>query len=175
MLWEALIALLVGAAVAALVLEPLARPSPPPPVLPDPEDLEETPKGLALSALREIEFDRETGKLSDADYQALYSKYSAEALVLLRSEGSRPPGSAAPGDPVESLIAARVRSLQSGGAAAPTASLKCPTCGPRPEPDAVHCSDCGRRLAAAGTCVACGAVLPADGRFCESCGSAVAA
>jgi rRNA maturation endonuclease Nob1 len=50
----------------------------------------------------------------------------------------------------------------------------CPTCGPRPEPDAVFCSSCGRYLP--GACPACGARVTAAGaRFCPSCGSSLAA
>ena len=42
----------------------------------EPPDPEETPKGVALAALKEIEFDRETGKLSDEDYAFLKGKYT---------------------------------------------------------------------------------------------------
>jgi ribosomal protein L40E len=38
----------------------------------------------AIEALREIEFDRETGKLSDADYDALKSEYTQRALAVMR-------------------------------------------------------------------------------------------
>jgi hypothetical protein len=31
---------------------------------------------MALAALKEIEFDRETGKLSDADYELLKTRYT---------------------------------------------------------------------------------------------------
>jgi hypothetical protein len=43
-------------------------------------------------------------------------------------------------DDVEAMIAARARALRNGPAAA------CATCGPRPEADAVFCSNCGRPL-----------------------------
>ena len=59
------------------------------PVLPaEPPDLEETPRGVALAALKEIDFDRETGKLSEAHYQFLKTKYTAAALEALRTDGS---------------------------------------------------------------------------------------
>ena len=41
---------------------------------------------MALLALKEIEFDRETGKLSDEDYEMLKERYSAEALDALAEE-----------------------------------------------------------------------------------------
>jgi hypothetical protein len=187
MLYEAIAAALVALAVVALIAGPLTRPGVTPPAGADePEELAETPKGIALSALREIEFDRATGKLSDEDYAELKTKYTAEALAVLRAEGddsaarrlggSAPPGAAAPAAPatgstsandlLETMIADRVRLLQQTG-------IRCPACGPRPESDALFCSSCGRSLTAGG-CAECGAPLVAGSRFCESCGSAVA-
>ena len=55
----------------------------------DPED-DLSPRAVALRALKEIEFDRATGKLSDADYDVLKTRYTSEALAALRAEG---PGS----------------------------------------------------------------------------------
>jgi cytochrome c biogenesis factor len=71
--------------------------------------------------------------------------------------------SAGADDPAERLIA-RVK-------ARPTT---CPTCGPRPEPDALFCSDCGSYLAAA--CLRCGAAVEErDARYCTECGHSLAA
>ena len=42
----------------------------------------------AVDALREIEFDRETGKLSDDDYGALKASYTQRAINEMRSAGS---------------------------------------------------------------------------------------
>jgi len=66
----------------------------------------------ALEALREIEFDRETGKLSDADYAALRSEYTQRAVAVMRASDA----------------------------------LVCPVCGPRPESNAIFCSNCGASL-----------------------------
>lgn len=163
---EVVAALLVGLAVLAVVLEPLLRSAPQPePSLQDLQEPEETPKGLALAALREIEFDRATGKLSDDDYTDLKNKYTAQALALLRTEEGNLP---AESDQIEEMIAARVRTLRGGG---PT----CPRCGPRPESDAVFCSHCGDRIGGSVSCAVCGKPLQARSRFCDGCGSAVAA
>ncbi len=48
----------------------------------DPED-DLSPRAVALRALKEIEFDRATGKLSDADYEALEREYTAAAVAAL--------------------------------------------------------------------------------------------
>lgn len=51
----------------------------------DPED-DMSPQAVALRALKEIEFDRATGKLSDMDYEQLKAKYTAEAVAAMRGE-----------------------------------------------------------------------------------------
>jgi hypothetical protein len=186
MLGEALAAVLVGAVVLWLVLQPLIRPAALRVPAVEPLDPEETPRGIALTALKEIEFDRETGKLSDADYQFLKAKYTAAALEAMRQDAD----ALTPGrvfDDVEAMIAAKVRALRSSSAAASsdppvtsrsadtTATPSCSSCGPRPEPDAVFCSSCGRRLPVRTSCDRCGTVLVPGSRYCESCGRQVAA
>ena len=126
----------------------------------DPDD-DLSEHAVALRALREIEFDRATGKLSDADYDALHRKYTGDALAAMRAEEAgekRKPKVAKP------------------AAAARAAVPSCPTHGRRPEPDAAFCSECGRRLGAAGSyCARCGTGLEVDARFCHACGSRIAA
>jgi rRNA maturation endonuclease Nob1 len=92
---------------------------------------------MAEDALREIEFDRETGKLSDTDYNELHAKYSAMAVVpVADAPVTAPSGAAAQSrDPVEVAV-------QRAQALRPV----CATCGARPESDAQFCSECGRRL-----------------------------
>jgi hypothetical protein len=186
MLWEAAAAVAVGALVLWLVLQPLLGPGTVRPLPPEPVDPEETPTGVALTALKEIEFDRATGKLSEADYEQLKARYTAAAVQALRAESAE----AAP-DEVEAMIAAKVRVLRSArastspGGPSDTAGLRtvpgagmappCATCGPRPEPDAVFCSTCGLRLGLPATCARCAAPLPPESSFCEACGSQVAA
>ncbi len=109
------------------------------------------PGASAIDVLREIEFDRATGKLSESDYATLKTEYTGQALEEIRAAGERP-----------GVAASQTR--------APTAAAPvCPICGPRPEADALYCSSCARYLG--GVCDACGrAVTRADARFCERCG-----
>lgn len=72
----------------------------------------------AVDALREIEFDHVTGKLSETDYAELKWKYTQRAVSAMRAGES--------GD----------------------TQTVCDQCGPRPEPNAAFCSECGRSLAA---------------------------
>lgn len=177
MIAEIVAALIVGVFALALVLEPLLRGRRPAEVmleLPDPED---TPRGMALAALREIEFDRATGKLSDIDYATLKSQYTGIALQAMRAEeqasaenlAASGAGSGAPGA-VEAIIAAKVRALRSAPPSAGEPGTACPTCGPRPESDALFCSTCGNRVPTGSACAGCGASQPPGARFCEACG-----
>jgi hypothetical protein len=162
--------LLVGTVLAVLglayVLLPLLRgasTSAPVPLAPD-----LPPEASALDALREIEFDQATGKLSDEDYATLKAEYTPLALAELRARENA--DAAARGetgsnieDAAEQMIA---RAKQRG--------MSCGSCGSRPEPDALYCSDCGRFLGVA--CLSCGAPVPSDtARFCTECGAALAA
>jgi hypothetical protein len=77
----------------------------------------------AVDALREIEFDHATGKLSERDYTELKATYTQRAVDAMRS------GESADADSdVESTAPA------------------CGRCGPRPELDAIFCSECGAAL-----------------------------
>jgi rRNA maturation endonuclease Nob1 len=181
MLAEAVLAVMVGLAVLWLVLQPVVRPSPHRQRPLEPSDPEESPKGIALTALKEIEFDRETGKLSDTDYEFLKGKYTARALDALRQE------EAAAFDEIEVMVAAKVSALRFASAATSSnvpagnapivtlASSSCVLCGPRPEADALFCSSCGRPLTPPSACAGCDAPLSPESRYCESCGRQVAA
>lgn len=119
----------------------------------------------AIVALREIEFDRVTGKLSDADYAELKTRYTARALQAMRANAAADnvAGAGATDDAIEAAVSAYRERMRS-----------CPSCGPRPEPDAVYCSNCGRYLP--GTCEGCGASVTESGAsFCASCGRELAA
>jgi len=141
---EAFAAALLGLLALWLVLRPLVHPTERSTPVFEPIDPEETPKGVALAALKEIEFDRETGKLSDADYESLKAKYTAEALAALRMEAAESAAVSAANMP--EAVAGTTTGTVTGTGAPRSNRVACATCGPRPEPDAVFCSTCGRRL-----------------------------
>ena len=45
----------------------------------------EARRSVALASLREVEYDREAGKLDDADYRALRDRLAAEAVQAIRA------------------------------------------------------------------------------------------
>ncbi len=118
----------------------------------------------AVGILREVEFDRETGKLSESDYEILKNTYTRQALAALRSEDAVEATAAGVADDDVEAVILSYRARSNNGE----------LCGPRPEPDAVYCSSCGRYLA--GVCGGCGAKVSEVGaRFCPSCGGSLAA
>ena len=158
----AIVALVIGTVLAigalAFVLYPLFFEQPVRSAAP-PRRTESWSDDVAVAALREIEFDRATGKLSDADYAQLKEQYTKQALARMR----RAPASGAEDDALEATIRAYRAERPS-----------CDRCGPRPEPDAIFCSNCGLYLP--GRCEQCGErVEEAGARFCSACGHRLAA
>lgn len=83
--WVAIAA--VAAAAAAFVLAPLFRPDAKEAervarALSEEQDLE-SQREMALSALRDLEDDRATGKIGDADYDDLRGRLTARAVEIL--------------------------------------------------------------------------------------------
>jgi hypothetical protein len=114
----------------------------------------------AIVALREIEFDRATGKLSDPDYAELRKTYGDLALREMRSTTDTAAAKAL--DPIE----ARVRAYR-------LSHRECPTCGLRPERDAIYCSTCGGYLDR--SCPECAAeITESSAAFCSRCGATLA-
>lgn len=141
MLLEAIAAGLVGVVLLWLVLQPMLFPASPSAISFDPPDPEETPRGQALLALKEIEFDRATGKLSQADFDMLNARYQAVAVAALDTTAARP------------------RCLTHGPREESAAQF-CAVCGAGLVTAEDCCTACGRAAAAgARYCAGCGVVL----------------
>lgn len=139
----------VALAAVALVLDPLIRPARVRPAAPAQEtetDPREHRKELALAALKEIEFDRATGKIDDADYARMKAHYTTEALDAIRDADA----AAAP-VPVEPALVA----VAAGGGTA----------------DAAEALVAAKRRAGGRFCTECGAALEGKGKFCVECGA----
>lgn len=101
-------------------------------------------RGLAVQGLRELEFDREMGKLSESDYKSLYATLEQRALKAMaaldrfRVDAPRGKGS------VRRIESAR------GAVGAPRVAPReinfCPQCGARCPADSQFCGECGVRL-----------------------------
>jgi len=126
--------------------------------------VDDADESSAVAALRELEFDRATGKLSDADYADLKARYTKSAIAAMRRGTDADQPTTRPTDAdVEAAVRAHRQRLAG-----------CPACGPRPESDAVYCSNCGRYLN--DRCATCGApVVAPEARYCNNCGNRLAA
>ena len=106
----------------------------------------EREKTLVLRSLKELEFDRAMGKVSDVDFEEMGGRLRARARSLLKQLDI---DGAAYRDLIERELAARV--MQVGDAPAGVASsqatrLLCGSCGGSNEPDARFCKSCGAAL-----------------------------
>lgn len=95
----------------------------------DPRAVYDRQKQAAYAAIKEAEFDRRTGKLSEDDHETLTSRYRQQAL--------------------EAIAALEKLSVVKGRRAAPEviAVRFCPDCGTKTAPGANFCGSCGASLA----------------------------
>ena len=140
------------------------------------------------AALKDAEFDRETGKLTEEDYQAVRTRAMAEAAGVLRQLDHLTPEAEAAFDaeieaevarlredaaqPVAPDLAAAVEAEIAALAkrAAPARfKLACPDCGQPYQPGDAFCAACGASLA--DTCPQCGTFHRPGDAFCTRCGA----
>ncbi len=92
-------------------------------------------KESAYAALKELEFDYRTGKLSEADYHELEAKYRAEGLEALQQIEALEAGEAT--EPAEVLRQTRTPAGRPGS---------CEACGEQNPRTAAYCRECGSAL-----------------------------
>ncbi len=99
---------------------------------------------VALTALRDLEYDRATGKLDGTDYELLRSELSREALQHLETSAraSGDPAAERASRELESEIEQIRRALREG--------LQCGECGHLNAFGARYCGRCGETLAVRG-------------------------
>ena len=86
----------------------------------------------AFDALRDCEFDHATGKLSDADYQSLRTRYEMKAATVLQQ--------------LDALEASQARQQKPRAAQKHAGRITCPRCHARFEPGDKFCAVCGEKL-----------------------------
>jgi len=99
----------------------------------------EREKMLALRAIKELEFDRAMGKLSDADFQEMSGRLRARAGRLMRQLDAGAGFRAR----IEQDLAKRLGARAEVEKAAPSPCAACATVN---DPDARFCKGCGQKL-----------------------------
>lgn len=141
-------------------------------------------------AIRDVDFDRETGKLTAEDHRLMRERLTAEGVRLLQEldrlmqsdvredleqEIEREVAALrrrAPTEAGEEQPAQRPRRERERVPAADRSDREvstCPTCGETVRAGAQFCTHCGASLIP--TCPECGVVVAPDDRFCRSCGA----
>jgi hypothetical protein len=102
----------------------------------------EREKLLTLKTIKELEFDRAMGKLSDADWQDMSTRLRARAARLMRqldaASGFR--------DQIERDLAKRIG--DAGDKTTASAERVCAACSTTNDEDARFCKECGQAVAA---------------------------
>jgi len=135
---------------------------------------DEHDRGLAVQGLRELEFDREMGKLSDADYESMHKALEQRALTAmaavenfhLQTGQAAKPRKLSSAPPTRDPRPQAASSRGTDGVPAPVAHVEPPpppqsSSSPPPPRKIRFCSQCGTRTAA-------------GSKFCAQCGLAIA-
>ena len=105
----------------------------------------EREKFMTLRAIKELEFDKAMGKLSEADWQEMSGRLRARAAGLIRQLDA----GAGYRDQIERDVAKRLAAAPGPREAADTQTAAghfCTQCGTKNEADARFCKNCGHRL-----------------------------
>lgn len=128
-------------------------------------------KARAFLALRELDFDYETGKLDASDYKEIRAKYEAKAVEVLKELESIEKDWQSVQDRVDQELAKRIGAPFRSASPTSPRETACPSCGAAAKNDDRFCGSCGGELAKP-SCRQCGQTLRADQRFCPGCGTA---
>ena len=121
------------------------------------------------AAIKDLEFEQQTSKLSDEDYQSLRHKLELEAAEVLKDLNELKSGRKKPRKSRKSKA-----SEKSSKQATITSSLKspsCPSCGAAVSLEARFCPSCGLSLQR--NCPKCGSVYQASDNYCPECGAKI--
>ncbi|MCL4460013.1 MAG: zinc ribbon domain-containing protein [Chloroflexi bacterium] len=129
-------------------------------------------RDATYAAIKELEFDRQAGGLSEDDYRDLLERYKRKAVALLReidqAQGAK---RGAMAEQIEQEVTAlrrrkrQLRAKESGVAR----GQACPRCGAPSDPQDDFCSVCGASLVL--RCPQCGTMYEPTDRYCSKCGA----
>jgi predicted RNA-binding Zn-ribbon protein involved in translation (DUF1610 family) len=118
-----------------------------------------TQREQVLAALRDLDFDYQTGKIAEQDYTILRSELLAQAAQLIGTQETED-------EAIENLIRARRKALSE------VQAPKCGQCDRELSVDDRFCPGCGEPAGTA--CSKCGQTTTSEDSFCSKCGEPVA-
>jgi len=178
--FSVLAAILVSGVAVAYVAWPLLESSPAP-VIVENDRLTDLigRKDATLTAIKELEFDYNTGKLSDSDYARMDERLRGQAIAYIQQIEKLAPESARMDDRIEAEIA---KLRKTGVAPAPAATRPAPApkqaAAVRPAASTPQVAVVTSPAAVpAGTrfCTNCGKPVQPTHKFCANCGAAISA
>ena len=119
-------------------------------------------KGRLLEAIKDLEFEHEAGKVSDADFDHARKDYFSQVAGVLEQVEAL-----APAEPRKQKKKGKTREPETTAESA----RKCSQCGHDNPDKARFCMQCGQAFAP--SCGKCGETLPETARFCMACGAQV--
>ena len=128
----------------------------------------EREKTLVLRSIKELEFDRAMGKVSEKDFSEMSARLRARAMRILRQLDA---GTGYRAD-IEGEIARRLTEPAAPGTPAPETRPAAAPADDEPSPRESATAVADRGTAA---CEGCGTRNDADARFCKACGSRLGA
>lgn len=109
----------------------------------------EREKMLTLRSIKELEFDRAMGKISEKDFDEIAARLRARAIALMKElDEGRTGGYRAQ---IERELGARLARRAATPRRGPAAALRCAACGTENDGDAAFCKRCGARIATEAT------------------------
>ncbi len=124
-------------------------------------------RDATYAAIKELEFDRAMGKLSDADYRGMRAKYETKAVAILQEL-----------DGLKKAPLQRARSVESSDSIEQEVqrlrrTAQCPKCSTPHSASDAFCAKCGTPLRGI-RCPKCGTRAATGDRFCARCGAVLA-
>jgi hypothetical protein len=101
----------------------------------------EREKTLTLRSIKELEFDRSMGKVSESDFAEMSGRLRARALSLMKQLDATPAGGPGYRETIERELASRLKAAR-----VPAAAPVCASCATANDADAAFCKRCGKPL-----------------------------
>lgn len=159
----------LGAIVTVFVLYPVFTEAPASgPATLDEVDLELSElgdkKAMLYEAIQDLDFEKDSGKISEADYESARNDYLAQVAAVIEKMDALAPAQPAP-------PAKKTKKPPATKKTKPPGELACTSCGADNPPGSKFCIECGAPFTV--TCTSCGESLPAKAKFCNACGEKV--